>query len=863
MASKVGALFVALGLDDAQYRAGMSGAVGTAKKSTALIQTNFSTLNFRTFLYGMAGVYAVKAAIEGIMSPAINFQAQMSQVSTMLDKSAMDIMPKYTAGIQDMQKAYGQSSEALTKGLYDILSATIEPAKAMGVLEAANKAATAGITDTATATTGIVTILKAYQMDASKAADVSDLLFATVKRGRTTFAELAPSIGVVASSAAQAGLKVEELGAMLAVMTRAGLSTDMAVIAMANMLNSFIKPTGPAIKAAKELGLELNTTTLRTMGMVGVMDVLSRATETQTAAIFGNIRGLRGINAAMSDTIGFTQDLSIMANRAGLTMEAFNKQYNTAKETLKRLGQTLLVDVAQPATTALIPAILSAAGAIKTWTEANRQFLKVKVPEYVRSLVDSFKDLVAVVNVLYKPLNLLFKTIVDIAMLGAVASLGMALTKLGAVLVAITPALTAFQFALNLGIGGAFVASVITIYQVLKSYSNVMKENKKDLQDWRIELERLTTTSKTIYNEMGPFQPGKNKFYDVRVPTDVTITKGYKARRESLDAMVKLQAEQNKSLEQTYDVLNGINTISEYGLTLEAAKLRVLQTYTATVRPTGPTKGMFDYGFTDEQIKSGDAKLKAQADLTSRYGEHYRKFLADYEAVQQSGADHELQITRDTQMSKLQFTKSGTALLIAQEELRLQYYKEDLEKEYAGYAGLQELKIAAEQQSVDIIKLIQINAQQEAAERSTQAWEGFKDHFSNILARMVQEGDYSAKAIGRAFADTFRRIAIEKASAYAVGAVFDFMFPAGGAMRSLLTMGSGGMVYKPSFALVGESGPERVLNPAETRAYNSNTDDHSSVSIHIHADTDTLRNLNPYKFAELYKEAKRSQLLAG
>jgi len=131
---------------------------------------------------------------------------------------------------------------------------------------------------------------------------------------------------------------------------------------------------------------------------------------------------------------------------------------------------------------------------------------------------------------------------------------------------------------------------------------------------------------------------------------------------------------------------------------------------------------------------------------------------------------------------------------------------------------------------------------------------------------MVGEGELSAKKIGDAFVAAFRRIAIEQSALFVVRAIGGIINPAKLApwdfLKGLVGMDSGGMVYKPSLALIGESGPERVLNPAETRRYNSSsTDDHSNVEINIHTDSGTLSNLNPYRFAELYNEAKRSQLL--
>ncbi|MDD5728823.1 MAG: phage tail tape measure protein, partial [Victivallales bacterium] len=123
-----------------------------------------------------------------------NYEKQLAMVSTMLDDPGK-FMPEYSKKLEDMAVKFGESTEVLTKGLYDILSASIEPAKALDVLTVAVKAAKAGMTDTGVATDAITTMLNAYGLSADKAGMISDWFFSVVKRGKTTFPELAANIG--------------------------------------------------------------------------------------------------------------------------------------------------------------------------------------------------------------------------------------------------------------------------------------------------------------------------------------------------------------------------------------------------------------------------------------------------------------------------------------------------------------------------------------------------------------------------------------------------------------------------------------------------------------------------------------------
>ncbi len=304
---------------------GATGAFNAVKRSADLV---LGPLKLVT-----GALVTVKASMLALGTASIQagaqFQQQMAMVSTMLDETTMSLLPRYEAGLRDLKARYGESTATLSKGLYDILSASIDTAHALEVLEVATVAARAGLTDTGTAADAITTILNAYQLSADKAGRVSDLLFAIVKRGKTTFPELAGDIGKVAAISAVAGLSLEELGAALATMTRAGVKTDIAITALRAILTTFLQPTEESQKAAKELGFELSSTTLKAEGLLGVLQKLTDASPEQVAALMPNVRGFIGFAAALKQAEGQAYDLDFMLRASGRTMEAYRKMTNT------------------------------------------------------------------------------------------------------------------------------------------------------------------------------------------------------------------------------------------------------------------------------------------------------------------------------------------------------------------------------------------------------------------------------------------------------------------------------------------------------------------------------------------------------
>lgn len=256
------------------------------------------------------------------------FEEQMARVATMLDRP-QEHMQSFRRELRRMSVEFGETTEALAGGLYDILSASVPAAQALDVLDASVRAAKAGMTDTKTAADALTTILNAYKLEATEAADVSDLLFSVVKRGKTTFAELAPSIGLVATTASAAGVSIEEMGSTLAVMTRNGIRTENAVTALNAIISTFLKPTDEAMEKARSLGFEMNTMTLRTEGLASVLQRIAKLDPDTVAKLFPNRRAIRGVLPALQDMEGFSKDMEIMQNRAGRTDEAFDKMSKT------------------------------------------------------------------------------------------------------------------------------------------------------------------------------------------------------------------------------------------------------------------------------------------------------------------------------------------------------------------------------------------------------------------------------------------------------------------------------------------------------------------------------------------------------
>jgi len=332
-----GNLWVNLGLRTAAFDRGLS------KSRKGIKGFEGSVRSAGKSLMGMAGIASAGAGLytlnRVLVSSTRHFLEQMAEVSTMLDDHAMHLMPQYNKQIREMSVRMGESTSTLTRGLYDILSSGVAAAKAMRVLGTASKMAKAGVSDTAVTADALTTILNSYGKSAEQATEISDDLFATIKAGKLTMAELAPNIGKVASLAATAGVSLEDLLATTAALTQGGLKTEFAVTALRSIITSLVSPTEEAAAAAKNFGLVLDTNTLKSEGLHGIIQKLAKAELKHLEKIIPNVRGMAGLAVALQRASTAGEIYEHMLTNTGDTEEAFQKIMATSSASIDTAKQ--------------------------------------------------------------------------------------------------------------------------------------------------------------------------------------------------------------------------------------------------------------------------------------------------------------------------------------------------------------------------------------------------------------------------------------------------------------------------------------------------------------------------------------------
>ena len=188
-----------------------------------------------------------------------------------------DNVDKLKKGLIAIAQETGQSFSTLNQGLFDLISAGVPAEKALVALKTSAELAIAGATETSIAVDGITSALGAYEIQSDQARIIAEKFFTAQKFGKTTIGELSGGIGLVAASAAEAGISFDELLAATAASTTSGIKTNAAYTGLKAAIANVIRPTKEAKDEAKRLGIEFSASALRSQGLKGFLDQVTQS----------------------------------------------------------------------------------------------------------------------------------------------------------------------------------------------------------------------------------------------------------------------------------------------------------------------------------------------------------------------------------------------------------------------------------------------------------------------------------------------------------------------------------------------------------------------------------------------------------
>jgi len=274
--------------------------------------------------------YMHRGLREGIRL-AMEFEDTLARVYSLLgEDDSPALRSEFAEASRSSMVRYAQTIETTNRALYDIISAQIDTNHATEVLNSTMRLAVAEFTDVKIATDAVTTTLNAYNMEASRSADVTDLLSTIVTQGKTTLQDLAPVWGRVAAVGGMFNVQIEDLAASVAIMTQQGLSAGEATTALRQLLLTIMNPTDKAKRAIEQYGLEMDAATLRTKGFGYIIEQVAKIQDEEViTTLASSRRGVMAFAAGLSDTERYARTYNAMLDRTGETQRKFGELVET------------------------------------------------------------------------------------------------------------------------------------------------------------------------------------------------------------------------------------------------------------------------------------------------------------------------------------------------------------------------------------------------------------------------------------------------------------------------------------------------------------------------------------------------------
>jgi TP901 family phage tail tape measure protein len=414
---------------------------------------------------GIAGAVGLKKAVDA----AVEYNREVSYTATQIDHFDGNLQKLGDIGIK-VANQIAVPFDQLQPALYDIFSSIdVSVSQAGTMLRQFAKEAVAGQTTVQDAGRGTIAIMNGLHLPISDLNNVLDIQFELVKKGVGQFGDFAKVFGLIIPSAAKAGQNFQTVAAMLAFLTRNGLSASRAATSGARALDLFANPK--FILNFSKLGGTVKDVHGNFLPLVDILGQLYDKTKQMGSVaragflkqLFtgagGDIQAMRFITTALQPGQfekfkGFLDD---MAGASGQFEAAYGKMANTTaakSQLLKNRWDAMKVSIGE----ALIPVfnkILDIIGKVVGWFN--------NLDPRIKNIISQFLAFATAAALVIGPLLGVIGIIASVA--SSLAALGLGLGEIIIIVVAVI----------------AYIGELITIFTMAYAKSAAFRGIISDL----------------------------------------------------------------------------------------------------------------------------------------------------------------------------------------------------------------------------------------------------------------------------------------------------------------------------------------------------------------------------------------------
>lgn len=282
------------------------------------------------------GVAAGKAFYDGVQQSIAKAGKLQSSVQNSLSiKPQLDTRQFYK-DLSELQTRVPKTAQELAEASYDIFSSVeVTQKEALSLVEKFSKGATAAVTDTKTWGTAVMGVMNAYKLTVEDVDHIQDVFFNTIKSGVVNGQELASSLGVVTQAAKNAGVGLDEMGALIAAVTKEGGNASQNINNLANTLQKL--PTKETTKALHAMGVEVLDQNKNFRPILDVLKDLDEKLRSMSQgdrskwlqAIFPDAQARTGLQTILSQLSFVEEQLKVNQTEAGAAGTAYQTMAQT------------------------------------------------------------------------------------------------------------------------------------------------------------------------------------------------------------------------------------------------------------------------------------------------------------------------------------------------------------------------------------------------------------------------------------------------------------------------------------------------------------------------------------------------------
>ncbi|WP_253907706.1 phage tail tape measure protein [Bacillus sp. WMMC1349] len=303
----------------------------------------------RSIALGFGAASAGMAAgLSATVARSAEFDTAMRKAGAIAGATGSDFQKMRDAAL-DLGSTTTMTSSQVAEAMTELAAKGFDANQVIGAMPGIIAAAEASGEDLALTSDTITSALNAFNMKASEAGRVADVLAMTANKSAAGMESMQYALKYAAGPAAQLGISLEELSAATGIMVDAGLDGSQAGTTLRASLLRLVKPPKQAANTLKELGV---TTTDQHGNFRSLQDIIGQLqkgmvgmSNSQKAAALSTIFGTESVTGMMAvvskgpDALGkFTKELE---NSGGSAAKTAKQMQEGIGGSLKRLASAL------------------------------------------------------------------------------------------------------------------------------------------------------------------------------------------------------------------------------------------------------------------------------------------------------------------------------------------------------------------------------------------------------------------------------------------------------------------------------------------------------------------------------------------